>query len=75
LRRTFATRLCDLGTAPHVVEQICKHRSGHRGGVAGIYNRSVYVNEVRAALAMWADHVRALVEGGERKVVPIQRVS
>ena len=69
LRRTLATRLCDLGTTPHVVEQILNHQSGHRAGVAGIYNRSGYANEVRAALALWADHVRALVEGGARKVV------
>jgi hypothetical protein len=23
---------------------------------------------------LWADHVRSIVEGGERKVVPMQRV-
>jgi hypothetical protein len=28
---------------------------------------------VRAALALWADHIRALVEGGERKVVAFER--
>lgn len=74
LRRTLATRLCDLGTAPHVVEQILNHQSGHRAGVVGIYNRSSYANEVRSALALWADHVRTLVEGGERKVVPMRQV-
>jgi hypothetical protein len=37
--------------------------------VAGTYNRSPYEREVRAALALWADHVRTLAEGGERKVV------
>ena len=45
---------------------------GHRAGVAGIYNRSSYDREVRAALAMWADHVRTLIDGGERKIVPIR---
>ncbi len=74
LRRTLATRLCDLGTAPHVVEQILNHQSGHRAGIAGIYNRSSYEREVKAALALWSDHVRTLVEGGERKVVPIRQV-
>jgi integrase len=74
LRRTLATRLCDLATAPHVVEQILNHQSGHRAGVVGIYNRSSYANEVRAALALWSDHVRTLVEGGERKVVPMRQV-
>ena len=74
LRRTLATRLCDLGTAPHVVEQILNHQSGHRAGIVGVYNRSSYEREVRAALALWTDHVRTLVEGGERKVVPMHRV-
>jgi integrase len=73
LRRTLATRLCDFGTAPHVVEQILNHQSGHRAGVVGIYNRSSYANEVRAALALWADHVRNLVEGGGRKILPMHR--
>jgi integrase len=73
LRRTLATRLCDLGTAPHVVEQILNQQSGHRAGVVGIYNRSSYEREVKAALALWSDHIRTLVDGGERKVVPMQR--
>jgi integrase len=72
LRRTLATRLCDLGVAPHVVEQILNHQSGHRAGVVGTYNRSRYEREVRAAMALWNDHVRALVESGERKIVPIR---
>jgi integrase len=75
LRRTLATRLCDLGTAPHVVEQILNHQSGHRRGIVNVYNKSVYANEVRAALAMWADHVQSITtEGGERKIVPMRQV-
>jgi len=69
IRRTVATRMADIGIAPHIIEQILNHQSGHRAGVAGIYNRSSYVREVRAALALWEDHIRSLVEGGERKVV------
>src|SRR5262245_22768928 len=42
LRRTCATGMADIGTAPHVVEQILNHQSGHRAGVGGIYNRSSY---------------------------------
>ena len=72
LRRSTATRMGDLGVAPHVIEAVLNHQSGHKAGVAGIYNRSVYTNEVRAALALWADHVRALVEGGEAKIVPLR---
>jgi integrase len=73
LRRSAATHLCDLGVMPHVVEQILNHHSGHRGGIVGVYNRSAYEQPVKAALALWADHVRALVEGGERTVLAFPR--
>ena len=73
VRRSVATGLANVGVQPHIVEQILNHQSGHKRGPAGIYNRSVYTNEVRAALALWSDHVRTLVQGGERKVVPMQR--
>ena len=70
LRRSTATKLADLGVQPHIVEEILGHSSsGHKRGPAGIYNRSVYANEVRAALLLWEDHVHALVDGGERKVL------
>jgi integrase len=69
VRRSVATRMCDLGIAPHVVEELLNHHSGHRGGIAGVYNRSRYDREVKAAIALWSDHIRTLIEGGERKVV------
>jgi integrase len=68
IRRSVATKMSDIGIAPHIVEEILAHRS-HKGGVAGIYNKSNYSREVRAALAQWQDHLRSLVSGGERKVV------
>ena len=70
IRRSVATRMADLGVQPHIIEQILNHQSGHKAGPAGIYNRSSYDREVRAALALWEDHVRTLVEGGEHKVLP-----
>jgi integrase len=73
LRRSCATGMADLGVAPHIIETILNHQSGHRAGVAGIYNRSSYEREVRTALALWADHVHTLVEGGERKVIAFER--
>jgi integrase len=63
LRRTVATRMADIGIAPHVVEAVLNHYSGHRAGVAGVYNRSPYEREVKAALVRWSEHVRDLVEG------------
>jgi integrase len=69
IRRSVATRMADIGIGPHIIEAILNHHSGHRAGPAGVYNRSNYPNEVRAALALWEDHLRTLVDGGARKVL------
>jgi integrase len=69
LRRTTATRMVDLGVQPHHVEAVLNHQGGHRGGVAGIYNRATYAKEIRAALIIWADHVASIVSGEEREIV------
>src|SRR5262249_45497969 len=42
LRRSAATKMADIGVQPHIVEQILNHASGHKRGVAGVYNRSPY---------------------------------
>jgi integrase len=72
IRRTVATRMADIGVQPHVIEAALNHHSGHRTGIAGVYNRSTYEREVKAALATWHDHLRSIIEGGERKVVNFQ---
>jgi integrase len=72
VRRTAATRMADLGVLPHVIEAVVNHISGHKAGVAGIYNRSSYEPEKRRALDMLAEHIMAAVEGAERKVVPMR---
>jgi integrase len=61
LRRTMATRMADLGVQPHVIEAILNHLSGHKAGVAGVYNRSTYAAEKRAALDLWGTHVQMLL--------------
>ena len=61
LRRTVATRMADLGIEPHVIEAVLNHVSGTKAGVAGVYNRSLYAAEKRAALLLWADHIRAVL--------------
>ena len=67
LRRTVATRMADLGIQPHVIEAILNHVSGTKAGVAGVYNRSLYATEKRAALSVWAEHVRIVLDGDGRK--------
>jgi integrase len=70
LRRSAATGMVNLDIEPHHIEAVLNHYSGHRGGVAGVYNRSKYERQIRAALARWDDHLRTLIEGGKRKIVP-----
>jgi integrase len=73
LRRSLSTGMHEqLGIAPHIVEAVLNHVSGHKAGVAGVYNRSTYEREVRIALTRWADHVLAVVEGQEPKVVSLR---
>jgi integrase len=61
LRRTMATVMADqLGVLPHVIEAVLNHVSGHKAGVAGIYNRATYSAEMRTALDRWAEFIGAL---------------
>ncbi len=69
LRRTVATRMADLGIQPHVIEAILNHVSGSKAGVAGVYNRSLYAAEKRAALEVWAGHVQAVLDGHGQKAI------
>jgi hypothetical protein len=46
-----------IGVQPHIIEAALNHVSGHKAGVAGIYNRARYEGEMRDALQRWADHV------------------
>jgi integrase len=73
LRRTAATRMAELGVQPHIVEAVLNHVSGHKGGVAGIYNRATYDKEKREALNLWAEHVITTVEGRAASVVSLKR--
>jgi integrase len=50
LRRTLATWLAESGILPNIIEAILNHVSGHKAGVAGIYNRATYEPQKRAAL-------------------------
>ena len=41
----MATRMGALGVEPHIIEAVLNHVSGHKSGVAGVYNRSTYSNQ------------------------------
>ena len=69
IRRSVSTKMHELGVEPHYVEAVLNHYSGHRAGIAGRYNYAKYPTQIRAALALWNDHLRSLIEGGRRKVL------
>jgi integrase len=62
LRRTAASGMARHKVPPHVVERILNHVSGTFGGVAGVYNRFGYLDEMREALSKWGDHVRTITD-------------
>ena len=57
LRRTFSSRLSDLGVAPHVVEKLLNHKML---GSMAVYNRSEYWPERIAAMRLWHRKLREL---------------
>jgi integrase len=66
LRRTFVTMVGELGFAPpHIVEAIVNHISGTKAGVAGTYNKALYLDERKLALAAWGHYVKDLVESSK----------
>ena len=54
LRRTIATGLTGLGIKEQVADAILAHR---KKGIEQVYNRHEYVEERRAALELWGNHV------------------
>ena len=62
LRRTFATIHASLSTPIHVIEAQLDHSSGSISGVAAIYNRYNYLEEMRAAVSQYEEHLATLVK-------------
>ena len=60
LRRTCATKLAELSTAPHVVEKILNHTLE---GVMAVYNRFDYMPERTVALDVWSERIEVLLAG------------
>lgn len=71
LRRTFVTMLNDdpLRIRSEVVEAIVNHVTGHKAGVAGVYNRATYDVERHAAMDAWGRYIEAIITGSPRENV------
>jgi integrase len=71
LRRSMRTGLGCLGVEPHVAERVIGHV---KGGIEAVYDRHRYEREIARALALWSDHVMAIVEEREQKIVSLRSV-
>lgn len=67
LRRTFATKLAELKVPPHIVERLLNHKLGTlqtQGvitAVADVYNRALYMDEMREAIEKWEDKLATIL--------------
>lgn len=61
LRRTFSSNLARLGTPIHVTEKLLNHISGTVSGVAAVYNRYSYIDEMRQAVTLHDEHIAKLI--------------
>jgi hypothetical protein len=66
--------MADSGVLPHIIEAVINHVSGHKAGVAGIYNRAAYAAEKRAALDTLASYINtALAKASGANVTRLPR--
>ena len=69
LRRCAASRMAELGVAPHVIEAVLNHRSGIISGVSAVYNRFDFASEKRDALDRLARDINRVVTGRVADVI------
>lgn len=62
LRRTFSSTMARLGTPLHVTEKMLNHVSGTISGVAAVYNRHAYIDEMRQAAITYEAQIHDIVE-------------
>jgi integrase len=60
IRRTVATRMAEMGVAPHVIERLLNHVTGTLSPIALVYNKARYLDEMREAIDLWDAHITAL---------------
>jgi len=72
LRRTAASFMTKLKVPRLHVEKVLNHSTGD---IAEVYDRHDYLPEKRAALERWAEHLQAIFEGRDAKIVPIRAPS
>ena len=59
LRRTYSSKMAELGVPIQVTEKLLNHISGTVSGIAAVYNRYSYLEEMRDAVGRYEDEVTA----------------
>ncbi|MEM8776105.1 MAG: site-specific integrase [Pseudomonadota bacterium] len=62
LRRTFSSLMAGLSTPIHVTEKILNHASGAISGVAAVYNRHSYQEEMREAFGVYEECIASSIK-------------
>ena len=57
-----STNLAAAGIAPHVTERLLNHATGTISGVAAIYNRFQYLDEMREATRAWEKRLAGMLK-------------
>jgi integrase len=67
LRRTASTMWASLRVPPHIVERLLNHQLGTLQAqgvitaVAEVYNRYLYIDEMREAMNLWEGHLASIL--------------
>ena len=60
IRRTYSSTMARLGVPIHVTEKLLNHVSGTISGIAAVYNRHTYQEEMREAVVAYEEHLATL---------------
>ena len=60
LRRTYSSNMARLGVPIHVTEKLLNHVSGTVSGIAAVYNRHTYMDEMREAVTKFDIYLAGL---------------
>lgn len=63
IRRTFTTKMAQIGVHPDIADRILNHVSESAASVKGVYQRYEFLPERKAAMEKWNNYIEQLVAG------------
>lgn len=61
LRRTYSSKMAELGVPIHVTEKLLNHVSGTVSGIAAVYNRYSYLDEMQKAVSKFENKIASII--------------